>query len=276
MNTIVSINSEVAACEAKSSTIGFLIFENDRRNAQPIGTGTLVRLGTVCGVLTAGHVIKRLPMTGEVGIVTFPSIRPCVQNLTIEMDYTTNVVIWDGIDSNAPDVGFLRVPDRTVAYMEVIGCIFHNLEKTRRSLSGPSETNLASFYAIIGVIAEWATDLPGKRPKTRIKDVQGLFLAVSNIRESFELGSSVFECKIHYSSDARVPTSYGGVSGGALWQFEVERSGRRIVAIKKKLAGVAFRQSAVVNDERLIYCQGRDAIEQLITMVRGKWMQSAA
>jgi hypothetical protein len=277
MNIAVSINSEDLARETKSSTIGFLVFEKDRtfekdlRNAQPVGTGTLGRLGTVCGILTAGHVIKRLPTSGEVGIVLFPSITPNIQNLTLDMNYTSNVVIWDGIDGHVPDIGFLQIPSRIVAYIESVGCVFYNFEKTH-GLSRTSPTlNLAYCYAIPGIIAEWASDMPGKQPKTRIKDVQGLFLAVKIVREFLENDSRLFECKIHYAADAKVPTSYGGVSGGALWQMDVELSGTRIIGMKKRLYGVAFRQSAIVNGERLIHCQSKDTIEELIMNMKNSW-----
>jgi hypothetical protein len=60
--------ADIANC-----TIGFL---NVTRigmdeNADTIGSGTLVRIGSTSGVLTAAHVLDALPQNGQIGLVTF-------------------------------------------------------------------------------------------------------------------------------------------------------------------------------------------------------------
>jgi len=57
----------------RNMTIGFLKFTKQvgQENVQPAGTGTLISVGSVFGVLTASHVLHELPDHGEVGLVRF-------------------------------------------------------------------------------------------------------------------------------------------------------------------------------------------------------------
>jgi hypothetical protein len=268
LSILIQINSEVAAAETKGSAIAFLIFDQGRKNARPVGTGTLVRSSRVSGILTAAHVLDLLPQSGEVGLVLFPSVKPYIQNLKLEMQYTERVAIWNGVDSSVPDIGFLRIPDRVARNIELAGCIFYNLDIAHHLSLSSAEHNIARCYAIVGVIGEWSGDLPGKLPNTRIKDIRGMFCAVKRMRTFTENNSRLFDCQIHYEPDVKIPTSYGGVSGGGLWELQVELSGQRIIGMKKNLQGVAFRQSDSIDGERSIVCQGPEQIERLTAEVK--------
>jgi hypothetical protein len=67
-----------------------------------------------------------------------------------------------------------------------------------------------------------------------------------------------------------VPKSYGGVSGGALWELHVEldKEKKKVVAVNKKLHGVAFRQS---KDRSLIVSNGAPSIEALKKKIAAEW-----
>lgn len=52
-------------------TMGFVTVsvKNNVEDAQCAGSGTLITVGSLYGVLTAAHVINALPRAGEVGVV---------------------------------------------------------------------------------------------------------------------------------------------------------------------------------------------------------------
>jgi hypothetical protein len=56
-------------------------------NAESAGSGTLAKVGSTFGVLTAAHVIEALPRKGEVGVVVFEH-ETKLQKQTIEMSST--------------------------------------------------------------------------------------------------------------------------------------------------------------------------------------------
>jgi hypothetical protein len=74
--------------------IGFLKFERDGKDevAEPMGTRTFVKLGRLCGILTAWHVLEKLGADETVCLVRFPSAR-------LNLGHTQRVADWNG--SNA-------------------------------------------------------------------------------------------------------------------------------------------------------------------------------
>jgi hypothetical protein len=86
--------------------VGFLRFgvEDKRETAGPAGTGTFVKLGNVCGILTAAHVLRPMRSNETVGLVRFPRIQPVLQNYRLNLDHTERIEIWSGESGEAPDI----------------------------------------------------------------------------------------------------------------------------------------------------------------------------
>jgi len=249
--------------------VGFLKLENDQE-ATPAGTGTFARLGNIAGILTAGHVIEHLPKA-KVGLVRFPSVAPTLQNFRLDMRHTGRIVLWNGREGDAPDLGFIRIPDLDAKALEAQGSVFYNLDRPRNFDRSKPNHLMSKAYAIVGVVAEWAEDLPGWLPSTKKKIVGGLFGTARIVQEFNENGTGLVEVEIDYSSGPKIPASYEGVSGGALWELHVELDGEEIVSVNKKLYGVAFRQS---DDCRRIVCTGMSSIQHLTSAIAARWQHS--
>jgi threonyl-tRNA synthetase len=247
--------------------VGFLKFENNGQNATSAGTGTFVKLGKVKGIITAGHVVAHLPKA-KVGLVRFPSVEPALQNFKLDVEHACSVPMWDGKEGQAPDLAFLRIPDLDAVNLEAHGAAFYDLGRERKFAPGKPNHLMSKAYAIVGVIAEWAEDAPGTRPRTKKKIIGGLFGAAKIAREFKENGIDLIEVEIDYASSPRNPASYEGVSGGALWELHVELDGERVTNVNKKLHGVAFRQS---DDHRFVVSNGPSAIESLVSSIKAKW-----
>jgi tyrosyl-tRNA synthetase len=255
------------AANVSDSGVGFLKLENNDQHATPAGTGIFARLGKISGVITAGHVIKHLSKA-KVGLVRFSSIEPARQNFKLDMKHTDPVMIWNGKEGDAPDLGFVRIPDFDAKILEAEGSVFYNLERARNfGTTNPNHLK-SKAYAIVGAVAEWAEEVPGQQPKTKKKIVGGLFGAAKIIREYIENSTDLIEAEIDYSSSSKIPASYEGLSGSPLWELHVELDGEKIVSVNKKLHGIAFRQS---DDHRLIVCTGASSIEHLVNVIMAKW-----
>jgi hypothetical protein len=247
--------------------VGFLKFGNNAQDATPAGTGTFARLGKVSGIITGGHVIKNLPKA-QVGLVRFPSIEPALQNFKLNIEHTDSIVTWNGKEGAAPDIGFLKIPELDAKDLEAKGSVFYNLGIARNFSPSARGHEMSKCHAVVGVVAEWTEDETGNQPNTKKKIIGGLFGAAKITREFKEDGTDLVEVEIDYSSGPKLPGSYEGVSGGALWELYVELNGQRVVKVNKKLHGIAFRQS---EDHRLIVTNGATSIESLAREIAAKW-----
>jgi hypothetical protein len=81
-------------------------------------------------------------------------------------------------------------------------------------------------------------------------------------------GAQLAEVGVDYAASSRIPTSYEGVSGGALWKLYIELGGDKVVGVQKKLDGVAFRQSP---DNSLVTCNALPSVGALVERIRKKW-----
>jgi hypothetical protein len=100
-------------------------------------------------------------------------------------------------------------------------------------------------------------------------EIGGLFGAIADLRNFKEGGAELIESEIDRDMSPRVPKSYGGVSGGALWELNVELDQYyKTVKVGKRLYGVAFRES---EDRKRITSNGVPAIEVIIQKIREKW-----
>lgn len=205
-------------------SVGFLILKVDGmiETAEPAGTGTFVKLHKTHGILTAAHVIDALGSTGTVGLVRFPSITPVLQNCRLNLEHTERLKTWNGIDGEAPDIAFLKIPDVDAGNLEAKGAVFYNLGLARKfEVSNPGH-KMSKCYAVVGVIGEWteqATTSPTGHKKI---DVNGLFGNAKKPREFKEKNADLVEVEIDHAEGPKVPQSYGGVSGGGLWELYVD------------------------------------------------------
>jgi hypothetical protein len=187
------------------------------------------------------------------------------------MGHTDREKLWDEIEGHAPDLGFLKVPDNVAATIEAQGRVFYNLEKPRDvTLTSPSH-RMSESRTVVGLVDEWSDEESGARPKTKKKIVGGLLGAVKSTLEFEEDGAKLVEARIDYAASSRVPKSYKGVSGGALWKLHTELDGDKVVGVQKKLEGIAFRQSP---DNSLVICNGSPSIDTIVDRIRKKWGRS--
>lgn len=251
------------------SSVGFLKFENNGREATPAGTGIFAEFGKISGIITAGHVLEYLPGKGQIGLVRFPGTDSQLQNYRIEMLYTDRIVQWLKVEGNAPDLGFLLLPEIEASAIEARGAVFYNMGKSRDFAASSPHHRMAQTNAIVGVVAEWAEEVL-VAPKAKKKIVGGLFGAAKITREFKENNTDLVEIEINYSSSPRIPESYEGISGSALWELHVELDGTKVVSVGKRLYGVAFRQSKEF-DHHFIVSNGPSAIESLKKAISNKW-----
>ena len=245
-------------------SVGFLKFGRDGKNevAEPMGTGTFVKLGKLYGILTAGHVLEKLGVDETVGLVRFPSIRPALQNRRLNLGHTKRVTDWNGKECDSPDIAFVSIPEVDGRDLEATGAVFYNLGLPREFKPSSDDHRMSICYALVGVVGEWTAEGSAAYAKGRKIDIGGLFGAAKTVRPFKEDGNDLLEVEISYETGPKIPKSYGGVSGGALWELHVELDkSLAVVKVNKKLHGIAFRQSG---DKKRVTANAASLIDALV------------
>jgi hypothetical protein len=149
----------------------------EQEDATPSGSGALVTVGSIHGILTAAHVLEALPDQGEVGLIRFTNAT--IQKQTIDMSLAEKLAIrGNGSVAEGPDIGFLRLASPQAATLNATN-VFFNLSKREESVLGNEHPSCEYFEGLSGIIAEWTIDHPtGEAGFHHLKGFRGL--AVSN------------------------------------------------------------------------------------------------
>jgi len=251
--------SETIARRVADHTIGFLRLteDHDGKNAVPAGTGTLVQIDDMRGILTAAHVLTDLPNEGLVGLVRFLDKEEQHQQLKLDMGKTQKILLGSAPFTEwGPDVAFLRMPFDTAGTLGATNT-YVNFIKTRE---GPSQLGPRYFDAVVGEIGEWTEDLSPKRADTRLKGVRALF-ATGNIVRTFDRdGLDYFDLELVHETGFTPPNSYGGMSGGGLWRCYIDEALPPTILHAVRLHGVAFWQNDLDETVRVIRCHGPKSV----------------
>lgn len=244
-------------------TVGFLKIAPippHRRSLQECGSGVLAEVGSIKGVITAGHVIRELLMY-ERGAI-FPSLRqPGVPRpFEFNLSDCQPVIIGGAAGSaNGPDLGFIRLPYEIEQRLRD-NWLFYNFDVRLKQANENSEETPLDQEVICGVVAEKTTS--GHETESSVTRTYTTALAYGG---SFNgrpgpYGYDLFDFVIRHNEEVSRPSSYGGMSGSAIW-----RIGNTEAAADRLVSGIAFYETEP--DElgnRTIVCHGPQSIYGLL------------
>lgn len=268
---------ETISADIADFTIGFIRLRNrdGAEDADAAESGTLVTVGALHGILTAAHVLTKLPEHGKVGIVRFPRAGSAPQKFAIDMSHTERLLVGCNVSkADGPDLGFLRLSPNDVAILNATN-VFFNLDR-RREAALLDQAESSHFDGVAGVIDEWTTELSPERGFGRIKSFRALFGVGLVIKKRESEGFDLLDFEVTYEEGSRSPYSFGGMSGGALWRVYATKNGEGALSITdKKVFGIAFYQSEIVDRKRIITCHGPMSVyRSLIDEIRKRWPSS--
>ena len=252
--------------------IGFVLLSirSNVEAVQSAGSGTLVTINGVRGVLTAAHVVESIREQQEIGIVRFHGSPSSLQKLKLSMKYVGDVRLgqqpWS---SKGPDLAFLTLPPDIAGSLAATNS-FYNLGAKRTKALNSEFPAGKHFACIAGVVHERTVNAP-------LPDIaanKALFEAlcepgaVSNqkLDDGFDLMD--FDAAPH--DDGAGPRSYEGVSGAALWRVycEEDAEGKPSRMTELWLHGVAFYEQKHDNRTPTITCHGHISVfDKLLSKV---------
>lgn len=214
-------------------------------------TGTLVSIADSHYILTAAHVWEeRLKSGRDVGITLKEDIDHCcrIHASVLAPSGPTKPQNWN---EWGPDLVFLKLPSNHVGGVKAFRS-FYRLDIERASIK---------FDGIEVRILLGAPRESGKYTPTHAElNINGFFEDIN--AKNYRKGDFDYIDLEEDASLPGVPRSFGGVSGGGLWRvqvFESHESGK--IDWSWFLDGVAFHQSDLIDNHRVIRCHGPQSIQ---------------
>ena len=237
-----------------------------------LGSGTLVTVGKLAGVVTARHVAEVLRKLKARSGARAQIVRMSRKNgghVRHELDLRqAEFVLSPGLDGpNGPDLAFVVLSVENETTLKATNS-FYPLDKDLPSLKGnypaPVQIDMA-----LGVVAEWTTDLEvtaegGKRNFTLIA-----FTGHSQNEREHE-GYDLATLVPPPEADILLPKSFGGVSGGGVWRVFYKPDGSNTV-VDSRLIGTAFYELPTEGRTNLIHHGLRSLETKLIPLIRERW-----
>lgn len=223
-----------------------------------IGTGTLVQVEGIYGILTAGHVWNQLDGSAEIGL-TLTEYSSCFK-IKYEHIYVVEKLLWNSEDEEwGPDLALIKLPPLHVSTIKARKS-FLNLTKQHDEVDLNESTEKKCWVAI-GLVGEFSYATPS--PDLNRTDVNArIFGFLSKIEVTHQnKGYDYFDLSVKTTLPG-VPSTFGGVSGGGLWKVLLVKRKSGVVTWDEKpyLRGVAFWESPIMEGSRVIRCHGPRSI----------------
>ncbi|MFQ5965936.1 MAG: hypothetical protein ACE5KZ_16850 [Candidatus Scalinduaceae bacterium] len=229
---------------------------NSSEDAIPAGSGTLVEIDGLYAILTAQHVIKELPKSGDIGLM----ISPDIEKPIVKSEFLNKIEVARGsIESEGPDLGIILLPSPIVGQLKAKKS-FYNLSLKRDKILSDPPKNYKGIWFLCGMPAEMTTTEGPSKGFNVIKRFT-LFCGAARVKKEYSKGEyDYFVVDAHYNETNQLPESFGGISGGGLWQVILKQQKGKVEAEEMILSGVVFYQSPLSNNIRLLKCHGRRSI----------------
>ncbi len=248
-------------------TIGFVRLDNNL-DVRALGSGSLVTIGPIHGVLTAAHVADALPEGGNFKIFIANESQADFRKRLIEIEHADLVKIrGKSYGPLGPDLAFIRLSENSVAKLSATNSFFNLLKRQNDVLAEKIPTE-RYVDALVGIVDEFTKDF-STPAKPLQKEFGGIFYGgEADFIAKSDRGFDLIEFKVAKDADVPRPSSFGGVSGGGLWRFYFDEKNS---VVERRLIGVPFFEK-LVGASQVVVCDGPNSIyKALIDSVLAKW-----
>jgi len=237
-----------------------IVIDQNHEKFSLIGSGTLVIVNGQFSILTAEHVLAEIEGSEYLGLLT--SYRGNPHRYKFETNHLTIHRIAKGQnDSDGPDIGLIILPHETIGRLKAEKSFF-NIDRRRDRFNQGFIPIDRGFWFTLGFPGVFEFDIEPNRGFSEIKGYYGL-CGISGIRKEYENnGYDYLEMSIKYEShNKNLPNSFGGVSGGGIWQVPLSRNNQGSLEPDEYiLSGVIFYQTQLQENQRFLRGHGRNVI----------------
>ncbi|MBB6064992.1 hypothetical protein [Pseudoxanthomonas broegbernensis] len=243
---------------------------DNKEVAYQSGSGTLVNLDGALCIVTADHVIEDIMRRDRIGLLTdwHGGLRRCV----FDRNHLRFVRLGRGdVVADGPDLGAILLPDSGEAIASLKSHkVFYDLgQRVARFSTGylPLEEGV---WMPCGVLGEGSHALPSTGGFDTVTGHWGMVGIAPAPDETLRDGFDYLELRGRPGVDPDMPGTFGGASGGGLWQARIARRADGSLALQEViLSGVIFYETAVKDGVRGLRCHGRASVhERLVSAIR--------
>jgi len=262
---------EAAARDVANYSIGFLNVKSPPRRSEDVrllGSGTLVSVGSTHAILTAHHVLSVLPRSGRLALI----LSPTAQQHSVDTQGLGYIEIARGrIESDGPDLGAIVLAP---SIANSIGAMksYYRLDSHRDHLLNSPPHIRDGFWFVNGFVHEWTVEEQGKDGWGLAKGFYNMSGAGGPDHAAVDGDHDYFAFPVSYGGRSAAPKSFGGMSGGGLWQVPLARNGEGQIKYKTPLlSGVIFYQEPTTETYCGVKCHGRVSVYKVAFEAIGRF-----
>ena len=226
-----------------------------------IGSGTLIEIEGRKGILTAHHVITELKKYTQLGL----SLLPYEHRYAIPTNHLSIIeVAKPYINSIRPDLSVIILPETSIGRL-LAHKSFWNISRWRENVLLKPVDPVEGVWIVYGFPAELTTNKIPTKGFEEIKSYHSIcgYAPIEKYYEEEEF--DYLDVSVSYMGRVDLPQSFGGLSGGGLWQAPFFRSEHGELQNRDPiLAGMAFYQTDIKENKRYIICHGRNSIYKIV------------
>ena len=219
-----------------------------------IGSGTLIDKGGKGYILTAAHVWDAAAGADTLHLLMMAG-RAKVEIRRTDISART---IWnrEGPEEWGPDLALLEIPPPQLATIKAYKS-FLNFEQQVADLSKNPPKIEKGLWAKYGVVGEFSKVIVDPKERSLNAELVARAFFGGVTQTHWKAGFDYYDTRADLWLPG-VPGSFGGVSGGSLWQvgLSLSKSGEYSWDEKRHFRGVAFWESPAADEQRIVRCHG--------------------
>jgi len=234
-----------------------LLPEKPQPRLRFIGSGALVEIEGSSYILTAAHVWHATRGVEQIGLV----LTEQQTSFMMPRDSICAKELWKGeVSEWGPDIALLKLAPAAISTITARKS-FLNLALQKEALTSYPPPPENGLWAVTGMVGEFSEFKPHPEAKTIEGHAHGsaFFSSVHQVHQRdgydyYDLGANL--------QLPGVPSSFGGVSGGGLWEIKLSMTESGTISWdgKRYFRGVAFWESEKTGNHRIIRFHGPKSI----------------
>jgi hypothetical protein len=232
--------------------IGIKDMDNDI-DVRLLGSGTLVKYKNKKGILTAKHLVDSTAYRNS-HYIGFSYLEKA-HNPKIEKDY----LFIEKLDDDNCDFAFINLPFTEIGWIEAKR-EFWNLEKYANIILKCEYAN-EGLWLVGGAIDEYTINKSNVEGFDKFYGFKHMIWP-SEFESEYDKGmNDEIDILVEYTIDGYLPKSFGGTSGGSLWQIPLKLKDIMQGQFKAIFfTGIPFYQEHINRNKFRIKCEGRKSI----------------
>jgi hypothetical protein len=232
------------------------------KKALHIGSATLVSVGPTHGLLTASHVANKLDGPCALGLTLVPT----ANSFEIDKNYLQIIPIGKPVSTEheygpyGPDLSFIALLAHDVGTIKAYRSFYPLSPDKEEILLNPPPLD-KGIWCACGSPGERTMESGPEKGFDTVYSLQDLCLAGGVKQEQVNSEFDYLLIDIEHVEGQNLPRSFGGMSGGGLWQVLIERTPQGEYHPRRYiLSGVIFYEWLPKAGPKFLRCHGRQSI----------------